>query len=45
MDENGNIQNKNGYKVFGKFLMGKNGEIPKVFRGGIFRKDTQDSFN
>ena len=45
IDDIGNIKNKRGYKVFGKFLMEDDGEIPKVFRTGVFRKDTIDSFN
>jgi hypothetical protein len=45
IDDNGNIKNKRGYKVFGKTLMEDDGEIPKVFRTGLFRKDTLDSFS
>jgi len=45
VDEKGNIKNKRGYKVFGKLLMENDGEIPKVFRTGLFRKDTADSFS
>lgn len=45
LDHNGNIMNKRGYKVFGRLLMDNDGDIPKVFRHGLFRKDTVDSFN
>ncbi len=43
--ETGAIVNKRGFKVFGKALMEEDGEIPKVFRTGLFRKDTVDSFS
>ena len=45
IDDNGNIKNKRGFKVFARTLMADDGEIPKVFRTGLFRKDTVDSFN
>eukprot|EP00347_Sterkiella_histriomuscorum_P011390 403372642 len=44
LDENGNIRNKRGYKVFNHNLL-EEGDIPKVFRTGLLRKDTYDSFS
>jgi hypothetical protein len=31
--------------VFGPRLIEKDGDIPKVFRTGLFRKDSVDSFS
>jgi hypothetical protein len=45
IDDHGNIKNKRGFKVFGRTLIEDDGEIPKVFRTGLFRKDTVDSFS
>lgn len=45
VDDNGNIVNKRGYKVFSRILLEDDGDIPKVFRTGLLRKDTQDSFS
>lgn len=45
IDSNGNVINKRGYKVFSKVLLEEDGDIPKVFRSGLIRKDTNDSFN
>ena len=44
LDENGDIRNKRGYKVFNQNLL-EEGDIPKVFRTGLLRKDTYDSFS
>ena len=45
IDEHGNVINKKGYNVFSKCLLEEDGDIPKVFRSGLLRKDTNDSFN
>jgi hypothetical protein len=45
LDENGHIRNKRGYKVFSKLLLEEDGDIPKIFRTGLLRKDTYDSFS
>ena len=45
IDQNGNIVNKKGNIVFNKRLLEEDGEIPKVFRAGLLRKDTYDSFS
>lgn len=37
--------NKKKQKVFGKRLLEEDGEVPKVFRAGLLRKDTYDSFS
>ncbi len=37
--------NKKKQKVFGKRLLEEDGEVPKVFRAGLMRKDTYDSFS
>jgi hypothetical protein len=44
VDPQGNVINRNGRQVFPKHLVEKDGEIPKVFRTGLLRKDTQDDF-
>ena len=45
LDEHGNVVNKNKAKVFGKRLLEPDGDIPKIFRAGLLRKDTYDSFS
>ena len=45
LDDNGNIVNKRRNKVFNKSLLEEDGEVPKVFRAGLLRKDTYDSFS
>jgi len=45
IDERGNIKNKRNYKVFGRNLLEADGDIPKVFRSGLLKKDTMDSFS
>jgi len=45
LDKEGNVKNQKGQKIFGKRLMQKDGDIPKVFRTGLFRKDSVDSFS
>jgi hypothetical protein len=45
LDDNGNIVNKRKIKVFNKKLLEEDGEVPKVFRAGLLRKDTYDSFS
>ena len=45
VDEQGNIVNKRKQKVFSKRLLEEDGEVPKVFRAGLLRKDTYDSFS
>jgi hypothetical protein len=45
LDEAGNVVNKKKQKVFGKRLLEEDGEVPKVFRAGLLRKDTYDSFS
>lgn len=45
LDENGNVKNKRGFKVFNKMLLEEDGDIPKIFRTGLLRKDTYDSFS
>ena len=45
LDKDGNVVNKRGYKVFSRVLLEEDGDIPKVFRTGILRKDTVDSFS
>jgi hypothetical protein len=45
VDNNGNVVNKRGIVVFNKRLLEDDGEIPKVFRAGLLRKDTFDSFS
>lgn len=45
IDDNGNVINKRGYKVFSKVLLEEDGDIPKVFRTGLLKKDTLDSFS
>ena len=46
IDEKGNVVDKRGgNKVFDKKLLIEGEEIPKVFRKGILRKDTGDSFS
>lgn len=45
IDQNGNVVNKRGVVVFNKRLLEDDGEIPKVFRAGLLRKDTFDSFS
>ncbi len=45
IDDLGNIVNKRKGKVFDKRLLEDDGEIPKVFRAGLLRKDTYDSFS
>lgn len=44
IDEEGHIRNKRGHRVFSKMLL-EDGDIPKVFRTGLLRKDTYDSFS
>lgn len=45
LDEKGNVKNKRGFKVFNKMLLEEDGDIPKIFRTGLLRKDTYDSFS
>jgi hypothetical protein len=45
IDDLGNIVNKRKGKVFDRRLLEDDGEIPKVFRAGLLRKDTYDSFS
>jgi len=45
LDENGNIVNKKKKRVFGRKLLEDDGDIPKIFRTGLLRKDTYDSFS
>ena len=45
VDDTGNVVNKRKQKVFGKTLLEEDGEVPKVFRAGLLRKDTYDSFS
>jgi hypothetical protein len=45
IDPNGNIVNKKGLKVFDKRLLEDDDDIPKVFRSGLLKKDTNDSFS
>lgn len=45
IDDLGNIVNKRKGKVFDRRLLEEDGEIPKVFRAGLLRKDTYDSFS
>lgn len=45
MDDNGNVVNKKKNKVFNRFLLEEDGDIPKIFRTGLLRKDTYDSFS
>ena len=45
LDENGNVVNKKKKKVFGRKLLEDDGDIPKIFRTGLLRKDTYDSFS
>ena len=46
IDEHGNVVNKRKGKVFSKRMLDEEGgEIPKVFRAGLMRKDTYDSFS
>ena len=45
LDDNGNVVNKKKQKVFGKRLLEEDGDVPKVFRAGLMRKDTYDSFS
>ena len=45
LDDHGNVINKRGYKVFSRVLLEADGDIPKVFRTGLLRKDTVDSFS
>jgi len=44
MDEAGNVLDARGYVVFKRNLLDSDGEIPKVFRSGMLRRDTQDDF-
>jgi hypothetical protein len=45
LDADGNVVNKKRKKVFNKFLLEEDGDIPKIFRTGLLRKDTYDSFS
>lgn len=45
LDSHGNIVDKKGRRVFNKNLLEDDGDIPKVFRTGLLRKDTYDSFS
>ena len=45
LDNAGNVVNKRMQKVFDKRLLEDDGEVPKVFRAGLLRKDTYDSFS
>lgn len=45
LDSEGNIRNKRGQKVFNHNLLEDGTDIPKVFRTGLLRKDTYDSFS
>lgn len=45
LDDQGNVCNKRQQKVFSKILLEDDGEVPKVFRAGLLRKDTYDSFS
>lgn len=45
LDNEGNIRNKRGHKVFNHNLLEDGEDIPKVFRTGLLRKDTYDSFS
>lgn len=45
IDLKGNIVNKRGVKVFPRRLLEEDEELPKVFRAGLLRKDTYDSFS
>lgn len=44
-DDNGNVIDKRGNTVFNKQLLSSEGNIPKVFRKGLLRRDTCDSFS
>jgi len=44
LDDNGNVKNKKGFRVFDKRLLEDDGDIPTIFREGLLRKDTQDSY-
>lgn len=46
VDEQGNIVNKKYIKVFSRRVVDEeDGDVPKVFRAGLLRKDTYDSFS
>lgn len=40
IDSRGNIVDKKGAKIFSPLDIDEDGEIPKVFRAGVLRKDT-----
>ena len=39
------MRNRRGFRVFSKLLLEADGDIPKIFRTGLLRKDTFDSFS
>ena len=45
LDDDGNVRNRRGFKVFNKKILEDDGDIPKIFRTGLLRKDTYDSFS
>jgi len=45
VDREGNIIDQRGTKVFDRQLLEKDGDIPKVFRNGMLRRDTVDSIS
>lgn len=45
IDDNGNILDKRGNKVFDKNVLSSDEDIPKVFRKGILRRDSIDSIS
>lgn len=44
MDDNNHIVDKVGNKIFDKAIL-EDDDIPRVFRSGVLRKDTEDSFS
>ena len=45
LDEHGHVVNKHKIKVFSKWILDEDGDVPKVFRGGFLRKDTNNSLS
>lgn len=45
IDKDGSIVDKKGNLMFKKEILTSDGDIPKVFRMGLLRKDTRDSFS
>lgn len=41
----GNIVDKNGRKMFDRDILESDGEIPKVFRNGILKADSNSSLS